>query len=98
MADLDRFHAGQRETFKTAMNELRSGRKRSHWIWFVFPQLGGLGSSSMAQRYAIADAAEARAYLADDVLSQRLLDAISAAYEQVVVKKTPVETLMGSHI
>ena len=54
------------------MAELRNGAKKSHWMWFVFPQIAGLGSSSMAQRYAIANLDEARAYLAHDVLGKRL--------------------------
>ena len=56
------------------MAELRNGRKVSHWMWFVFPQIAGLGYSAMAQAYAIADLAEARAYLAHPVLGPRLLE------------------------
>lgn len=59
-------------TYAAALAELRRGRKTSHWMWFVFPQIAGLGRSEMAQRYAVADLAEARAYLADPVLGQRL--------------------------
>ena len=59
-------------TYAGALAELRRGRKTSHWMWFVFPQISGLGRSKMAQRYAVADLAEARAYLADPVLGQRL--------------------------
>jgi uncharacterized protein (DUF1810 family) len=72
--DLQRFRAAQEQggSYTTALAELRAGRKRSHWIWFVFPQLDGLGSSPMARRYAIRSLDEARAYLADDVLGPRL--------------------------
>ncbi len=72
--DLQRFRAAQEQggAYATALAELRAGRKRSHWIWFVFPQLDGLGSSPMARRYAIRSLDEARAYLADDVLGPRL--------------------------
>jgi uncharacterized protein (DUF1810 family) len=72
--DLQRFRAAQQQggAYATALAELRAGRKRSHWIWFVFPQLDGLGSSPMARRYAIRSLDEARAYLADDVLGPRL--------------------------
>jgi uncharacterized protein (DUF1810 family) len=72
--DLRRFRAAQEQggTYVTALAELRAGRKRSHWIWFVFPQLDGLGSSPMARRYAIRSLDEARAYLADGVLGSRL--------------------------
>jgi uncharacterized protein (DUF1810 family) len=72
--DLQRFRAAHEQggSYTTALAELRAGRKRSHWIWFVFPQLDGLGSSPMARRYAIRSLEEARAYLADDVLGRRL--------------------------
>lgn len=72
--DLDRFVRAQDEaaTFERALAELRAGRKRSHWIWFVFPQIAGLGSSPTARRFALPDLAAARAYLAHPVLGQRL--------------------------
>jgi uncharacterized protein (DUF1810 family) len=63
-------------TYKHAVVELRSGRKTSHWMWFVFPQIAGLGHSSMAQRYAISGLAEARAYLYHPVLGRRLLECV----------------------
>jgi uncharacterized protein (DUF1810 family) len=74
--ELDRFVTAQDagNAYRTALAEIRQGRKRSHWMWFVFPQLAGLGHSSMAQRYAIGSLAEARAYLADPVLGGRLLE------------------------
>jgi uncharacterized protein (DUF1810 family) len=71
---LDRFVAAQQQTYPRALAELRAGEKRSHWMWFVFPQIAGLGHSEMAQRYAIADLAEARAYLAHPLLGPRLAD------------------------
>ena len=58
--------------YAAALAELRQGRKASHWMWFVFPQVAGLGRSAMAQRYAVSGLAEARAYLRDPVLGQRL--------------------------
>lgn len=70
--DLDRFVAAQGQTYDRALNEIRAGAKRSHWMWYVFPQIAGLGQSSMAQRYGIADLAEAQAYLAHPVLGGRL--------------------------
>ncbi|HEU4360663.1 MAG TPA: DUF1810 domain-containing protein, partial [Mycobacterium sp.] len=70
--DLHRFVAAQARVYATVVAELRGGRKRSHWIWFIFPQLSGLGSSAMAARYAIASLGEARAYLAHDLLGPRL--------------------------
>jgi len=78
--DLDRFVRAQDsgDTYAQVLTELRRGRKVSHWMWFVFPQLAGLGRSAMAQRYAISGAAEARAYLAHPVLGPRLLDCARA--------------------
>ena len=68
-------------TYAAALAELRRGRKTSHWMWFVFPQISGLGRSEMAQRYAVADLAEARAYLADPVLGQRLRECCEVLLE-----------------
>ncbi len=81
--DLDRFVAAQAGVFDTVLAELRAGRKRSHWIWFIFPQIAGLGRSATAQRYAIGSLAEARAYLAHPLLGARLRTccAIVAAIE-----------------
>lgn len=62
------------DTYERVVAELRAGRKRTHWMWFVFPQIAGLGHSSMAQRYAIASLAEAEAYLEHPVLGPRLLE------------------------
>jgi uncharacterized protein (DUF1810 family) len=69
---LERFVLAQDPVFDRVCAELAAGRKRSHWMWFIFPQLRGLGSSPMAQRYAIASLDEARAYLAHPVLGERL--------------------------
>ena len=73
--DLQRFVDAQDDggAYRAALTELRAGRKRSHWMWFVFPQVAGLGRSAMAQHYAISGLAEARAYLAHPVLGPRLL-------------------------
>lgn len=78
--DLERFVSAQddRDTYSRALAELRGGRKETHWMWFVFPQLAGLGSSPMARRFAIESAAEARAYLAHPVLGARLLESAQA--------------------
>jgi uncharacterized protein (DUF1810 family) len=74
--DLERFVRAQDEhqTYRQAVTELRGGRKASHWMWFVFPQIAGLGRSPMAQAYAIADLHEARAYLVHPVLGPRLVE------------------------
>jgi uncharacterized protein (DUF1810 family) len=70
--DLQRFVDAQARVYADVVNELRAGRKRSHWIWFIFPQIAGLGSSPTAARYAISSLDEARAYLGHDVLGPRL--------------------------
>jgi uncharacterized protein (DUF1810 family) len=76
--DLQRFVDAQQGVYATALAELRDGRKRSHWMWFIFPQLEGLGSSEMARRYAIRSSDEAAAYLAHPVLGARLRECASA--------------------
>lgn len=70
--DLQRFVEAQDPVYADVRAELRAGRKRTHWMWFVFPQLVGLGHSSMAQRYAIASRAEAEAYVRHPLLGARL--------------------------
>ena len=74
--DLGRFVAAQEQggTYEAAVAELRSGRKRSHWMWFVFPQISGLGQSPISRKYAISSLAEARAYLAHEILGPRLVE------------------------
>ena len=72
--DLERFVEAQAPVYERVRSELREGRKRSHWMWFVFPQIEGLGSSAMARRFAIASREEARAYLAHPVLGARLIE------------------------
>ena len=70
--DLERFVRAQAPVYAAVLEELRAGRKRTHWMWFIFPQLAGLGRSEMAQRYAIASGDEAAAYLAHPLLGARL--------------------------
>ena len=72
--NLKRFLEAQTNSYENALAELRAGRKRSHWMWFIFPQLQGLGSSEMSKRYAIRDLDEARLYLADPILGKRLIN------------------------
>lgn len=76
--DLDRFVEAQAGDYSQALSELRAGRKRTHWIWYVLPQLRGLGNSSMANRYGIASAGESKAYLAHPVLGPRLRECVAA--------------------
>jgi len=82
MSDLSRFLKAQETDYKRALSEIRSGHKRSHWIWYIFPQITGLGFSSTAQYYAIKDRQEAEEYLKNDLLRDRLVE-ISAALLQL---------------
>jgi len=96
MADphnLDRFLTAQDENYETALEELRAGRKRSHWIWFIFPQLAGLGSSPTAQHYAIKSLEEAQAYLAHPILGGRLHESLKALQ---LLEPTSAEAVFGS--
>ena len=74
---VERFVAAQEGVWEIVVLELKAGMKRGHWMWYIFPQIAGLGSSSMSRRYAIRDLAEAREYLAHPVLGSRLRDAMS---------------------
>ncbi len=102
MFDLDRFKSAQERTsggFDTALGELHAGQKRSHWIWYIFPQLAGLGRSSMAVRYGVQEVAEARAYLRDAVLRERLLVLTRTVVRQLQRQPAPpLDELMGSEI
>lgn len=90
--DLQRFVDAQELVYETVLDELGAGRKQSHWIWFVFPQLRGLGRSSTAQRFGIASADEARAYLAHPVLGPRLRE---CARLVVAIEGRTVEEIFG---
>lgn len=72
------FLEAQNRVYPDVLTELRAGQKRTHWMWFIFPQIAGLGHSEMAQRFAIHDLAEARRYLADPVLGTRLRECTRA--------------------
>jgi uncharacterized protein (DUF1810 family) len=76
--NLQRFLDAQAHTYDQALAELRAGEKRTHWMWFVFPQIAGLGRSGMAQRFAISGLDEARAYLAHPTLGRRLVECARA--------------------
>lgn len=71
---LDRFLIAQQQYFRTALEEIRQGRKQSHWMWYIFPQIQGLGMSAISQEYAIKDLQEARDYLEDFTLRNNLID------------------------
>jgi uncharacterized protein (DUF1810 family) len=91
--DLERFVTAQAPVFNTALTELKAGRKRSHWMWFIFPQLRGLGHSSTAQFYGIGSLDEAQAYLEHALLGPRL----TLCTETVLVSNvTSVHELFGS--
>lgn len=77
--ELGRFILAQEGDYERALAEIRAGRKRSHWMWYIFPQFDGLGFSSMSRRYAIKSLAEARAYLDHPVLGPRLVEIAEAA-------------------
>ena len=77
--DLSRFVRAQEHNYEQALAEIRSGRKRSHWMWYVFPQFDGLGFSAMSRRYAIKSVEEARAYLGHPILGPRLMECVEAA-------------------
>lgn len=89
---LQRFVEAQQRQFDTALGELKAGRKQSHWIWFIFPQLAGLGRSPTAQFYGIRSLLEARAYLAHPVLGDRYREAVRAALDWAD-RKTAIEIL-----
>ena len=76
--DLERFVQAQAHDFEIALAEITSGRKRSHWMWYIFPQFTGLGFSAMSQRYAIRSVAEAQAYLSHPMLGPRLMQCCEA--------------------
>jgi uncharacterized protein (DUF1810 family) len=75
--DLARFVEAQKGVYPAALAEMKAGRKQSHWMWFIFPQIEGLGMSAMSQRYAIASLEEARDYLAHPVLGERLRECVA---------------------
>ncbi|MCU1393186.1 MAG: hypothetical protein JWM34_1614 [Ilumatobacteraceae bacterium] len=90
--DVVRFLDAQRSIYETVVSELRSGRKQSHWMWFVFPQIAGLGTSAMSRRYAIAGLDEASAYLDHTLLRARLEECTTLV---VAAGAAPLEQVLG---
>ncbi|HEX7908717.1 MAG TPA: DUF1810 domain-containing protein [Paraburkholderia sp.] len=90
--DLQRFVDAQDPVYGQVCDELRNGRKRSHWMWFVFPQIEGLGSSAMAQRFAISSLAEAEAYLRHPLLGPRLRESTRLVN---LVEERSIEAIFG---
>lgn len=91
--DLARFVTAQGHNYEQALSEIRSGQKRSHWMWYIFPQFDGLGSSSISRRYAIKSLAEAEAYLRHPVLGPRLVESCRAALS---VEERSAHDIFGS--
>ena len=79
--NLERFITAQEQSYQTALQEIKNGKKQSHWMWYIFPQIKGLGSSPTATYYAIQDRFEAEAYLAHSVLGRRLKEISEALLE-----------------
>jgi len=94
-ADLERFHDGYRDQYEQALSEIDAGRKRTHWMWFIFPQITGLGSSSTAAHYAIRDRAEAAAFLHDPTLGPGYRTLVDAVWHQVTERGTTIRELFG---
>ncbi len=90
---LERFTEAQKRVFEIALEEIRRGRKDSHWMWFIFPQIRGLGFSSMSHYYGISSLAEAEAYLKHPILGARLRKITTELLQH---KNTPAETILGS--
>lgn len=91
--NLERFLQAQNPVFPTVREELRKGRKQTHWMWFVFPQVAGLGFSAMSRRYAIGSRAEAVAYLAHPVLGPRLIECAGLV---LAVEGRTIKEILGS--
>jgi uncharacterized protein (DUF1810 family) len=93
MSDLKRFLEAQQRDYAIALAEMKAGQKRSHWMWYIFPQVAGLGYSDMTKRYAIKDREEAIAYLSHPVLGNRLIEISRALLQNKSANPTVV---MGS--
>jgi len=91
--DLTRFVRAQEQSYQQALSELERGRKQSHWMWYVFPQFDGLGTSPMSMRYSIKSSAEARAYLEHPVLGPRLVECAEA---MLAVDGKSARAILGS--
>ena len=91
--ELQRFLDAQASSYQTALSEIKSGRKRSHWMWYIFPQIQGLGFSETAQYYAVSNLAEARAFLAHPVLGSRL---VAICRELLNLKSNDAHGILGS--
>jgi len=95
---LDRFVKAQENSYANALAELKAGAKRTHWMWWIFPQMRGLGSSDNAIYYGIADEAEAGAYLQHPILGPRYRECLDVVYDQLCLRGVDPLTLMDSEI
>ena len=93
MIDLQIFVQAQEDMYEQALAELKNGSKESHWMWFVFPQIAGLGNSEMARKYAIPNMADAKAYLSHDLLGSRLRECTEAV---LAVEGRTAHEILGS--
>ena len=92
MHDLERFYKAQEYDYETALSEIRNGRKESHWRWYIFPQITGLGRSTTAEYYAIKSKEEAKGYIEDPVLGKRLIEISQALFQ---IESDDAEMVMG---
>ena len=92
MHDLERFYKAQEYDYETALSEIRNGRKESHWMWYIFPQITGLGRSTTAEYYAIKSKEEAEGYIEDPVLGKRLIEISQALFQ---IESDDAEMVMG---
>ena len=92
MHDLERFYKAQEYDYETALSEIRNGRKESHWMWYIFPQITGLGRSTTAEYYAIKSKEEAKGYIEDPVLGKRLVEISQALFQ---IESDDAEMVMG---
>ena len=92
MHDLERFYKAQEYDYETALSEIRNGRKESHWMWYIFPQITGLGRSTTAEYYAIKSKEEAKGSIEDPVLGKRLIEISQALFQ---IESDDAEMVMG---
>ena len=92
MHDLERFYKAQEYDYETALSEIRNGRKESHWMWYIFPQITCLGRSTTAEYYAVKSKEEAKGYIEDPVLGKRLIEISQALFQ---IESDDAEMVMG---
>lgn len=98
LSKFQHFIDAQDSDYETAKSELLSGGKKSHWIWYIFPQLEGLGKSAMSIKYAIKDQNEAEEYMRVSILKKRYVALVKIVYDWLVIKKLPPHKLFGPDV